>query len=206
MTLMFLSFFLLVNFLPLYSLDITYISDSKKEIRETITATTTNNNIFYNYQEGDKSSQIIMRTNENHATLSFTNITKRGTNVFYFFGGNLATPQKGKRKIIELKGLEIILLPEIQLQNFIKNTNLTTIHYITIKLADGKAYAAQANKVLHTTTNINDVPHTIVNIHYTDVSPKKVRFVYYFDPNGIASKKETYFFGAKKPQLSLIKQ
>ena len=200
-----LLFFFLGIVLPLYCTDIIYTSDNKKEILETITSST-KNNIIYNYKEDGELSQVFMRTNENFATLSFTNITRKGTNVFYFFGGNLATTQKEQKKIIKLKGLEIILLPEIQLQNFIKNEKLTTMHYITIKLANGKAYTAQANKVLHTTTNINGTPHSIVNIHYIDVSQKKIRFVYYFDPNGIASKKETYFNRAKKPQISLTKQ
>ena len=71
--------FFLGNIVPLYGAKITYISNNKKKIQETITST--KNNIFYNYQEGKKSSQIFMRTNENLATLSFTNITKRGTNA-----------------------------------------------------------------------------------------------------------------------------
>ena len=199
-----LLFLLLGNILPLYSADIVYISDGKKEIRETITSTSSG--VIYNFESDKKSSQIIMRTNENLATLSFTNITKKGTNAFYLFGGNLVAIQKGKKKTIKLQNLEIILLPEIQLQNFIKNTNLTTMRYITIRASDSKTFTAQADKVLHTTTNINSVPHSIVNIHYDDVSPKKVRFVYFFDSNGIASKKEMYFLGAKKPQLSFIKQ
>ena len=199
-----LLFLLLGNILPLYSADIVYISDGKKEIRETITSTSSG--VIYNFESDKKSSQIIMRTNENLATLSFTNITKKGTNAFYLFGGNLVAIQKGKKKTIKLQNLEIILLPEIQLQNFIKNTNLTTMRYLTIRASDGKTFTAQADKVLHTTTNINSVPHSIVNIHYDDVSPKKIRFVYFFDSNGIASKKEMYFLGAKKPQLSFIKQ
>ncbi len=199
-----LLFLLLGNILPLYSADIVYISDGKKEIRETITSTSSG--VIYNFESDKKSSQIIMRTNENLATLSFTNITKKGTNAFYLFGGNLVAIQKGKKKTIKLQNLEIILLPEIQLQNFIKNTNLTTMRYLTIRASDSKTFTAQADKVLHTTTNINSVPHSIVNIHYDDVSPKKVRFVYFFDSNGIASKKEMYFLGAKKPQLSFIKQ
>ena len=196
--------FFLGNIVPLYGAKITYISNNKKKIQETITST--KNNIFYNYQEGKKSSQIFMRTNENLATLSFTNITKRGTNAFYFFGGNLATTQRGRRKIIELNNLEVILLPEIQLQNFIKNKKLTIMRYMTIRLENCRIYTAQANKVLHTITNINNVPHTIVQVHYTDVSPKRIRFVYYFDPDGIASKKEAYFNRAKKPQVSLTKK
>ena len=203
MELMFL-LLLLGNILPLYSADLVYISDGKKEIRETISSIS--NGVMYNFQSDKKSAQIIMRTNENLATLSFTNITKKGTNAFYLLGGNLVTIQKGKKKTIKLQNLEIILLPEIQLQNFIQNTNLTIMRYLTIRASDGKTLTAQANKILHTTTNINSVPHSIVNIHYDDVSPKKVRFVYYFDTNGIASKKEGYFFGAKKPQLNLIKQ
>ena len=199
-----LLFLLLGNILPLYSADIVYISDGKKEIRETITSTSSG--VIYNFESDKKSSQIIMRTNENLATLSFTNITKKGTNAFYLFGGNLVAIQKGKKKTIKLQNLEIILLPEIQLQNFIKNTNLTTMRYITIRASDSKTYIVQADKVLHTTTNINNVPHSIVNIHYDDVSPKKIRFVYYFDSDGIASKKEIYFLGAKKPQMSFIKQ
>ena len=199
-----LLFLLLGNILPLYSADIVYISDGKKEIRETITSTSSG--VIYNFESDKKSSQIIMRTNENLATLSFTNITKKGTNAFYLFGGNLVAIQKGKKKTIKLQNLEIILLPEIQLQNFIKNTNLTTMRYLTIRASDSKTFTAQADKVLHTTTNINSVPHSIVNIHYDDVSPKKIRFVYFFDSNGIASKKEMYFLGAKKPQLSFIKQ
>ena len=192
------------NALPLYSADIVYISDDKKEIRETISSTS--NGMFYNFESDKKLSQIIMSTNENLATLSFTNITKKGTNAFYLLGGNLVTIQKGEKKIIELQNLEIILLPEIQLQNFIKNTNLTTIRYVTIKASASKTYTVQADKVLHKTTNINNVPHSIVNIHYDGISPKKMRFVYYFDTNSIASKKEMHFLGTKKPQLSFIKQ
>ena len=199
-----LLFFFLGNIVPLYGAKITYTSNNKKKIRETITST--KDNVFYTYKEGKKSSQIFMRTNENLATLSFTNVTKRGTNAFYFFGGNLATTQRGKRKIIELNNMEVILLPEIQLQNFIRNTNLSVMRYMTIRLENCKAHTAQANKVLNTITNINDVPHTIVRVQYADISPKKMRFMYYFDPNGIASKKETYFNGAKKPQVSLIKK
>ena len=199
-----LLFLLLGNVLPLYSADIVYISDDKKEIRETITSTSSG--VIYNFESDKKSSQIIMCTNENLATLSFTNITKKGTNAFYLLGGNLVAIQKGKKKTIKLQNLEIILLPEIQLQNFIKNTNLTTMRYITIRASDSKTYIVQADKVPYTTTNINNVPHSIVNIHYDDVSPKKIRFVYYFDSDGIASKKEIYFLGAKKPQMSFIKQ
>ena len=189
---------------PLYGADIVYISDNKKEIRETITSTS--NSVFYNYQEGEESSQVFLLTNENHATLSFTNITKKGTNAFYLFGGSLATIQEGKKKIIALKNLEIILLPEIQLQNFIQNKELTNMRYITIRLSDSEILTVQAHKIPDVITNINNVPHTMVEIHYDDISPKKIRFVYYFDPDGIASKKETYFSRAKKPQVSLTKQ
>ena len=204
MKIIYLLFFFLGNVFPLYSAKVTYASNNKKKIHETITSIS--NSIFYNYKEDKQSYQIFMHTNENLATLSFTNITRRGTNAFYFFGGNLATTQKGKRKIIELYNMEVILLPEIQLQNFIKNKNLTNMHYMTIRLENGKAHTAQASKILNTITNINNVPHTMVRIHYIDVSPKKMRFIYYFDPNGIASKKEGYFNRAKKPQLSLIKK
>lgn len=55
-------------------------------------------------------------------------------------------------------------------------------------------------------TNINNIPHTMVKINYEGISPNIVRFVYYFDPDGIASKKEGYFTGAKTPQFDLIKQ
>ena len=195
---------LLGNVLPLHSADITYIGNNNKEIRETITSTS--NGLIYDYQEGAKSSHLFILTNENHSTLSFTHTTKQRTNNFYLFEGSLVSVQKGKQKITKLEGLELILLPEIQLQNFIQNKELTTMRYMTLRLETCKAYVIQTSKVPDMITNINNTPHTMLEISYEGVSPNIIRFVYYFDPNGIASKKEGYFNGARKPQFNLIKQ
>ncbi len=203
-----MQFILLLSFLltilsSSYSLDIIYNSDNNK-IRETIT--TIKNGISYNFNTDKKTYQILMLTNENHATVSFTNITKKETNAFYIFNGNLITIHKGKRKNIELHNLELILLPEVQLQNFIQNKELTNMQFITFRLSDLKPYIAQANKIPTIVTNIKNIPHTIVEISYENISPKTVKFIYYYNPEGIASKKEGYFIGAKKPQLNLMKQ
>ena len=205
MKLIFLFSFLLGSFLPpLYSEDITYISGNKKKIRETIVSMS--DGLYYNYTEGKRSFQVFMLTNENHKAISFTNITKKRTNFFYLSDGDLITTYKGKRKVIELKDLEVVIFPEIQLQDFIKNKELTNTQYVAVRLTDYKAFFAKVKKIPNKITNINNIPHTIVQVNYNNIPSGFVKFMYYFDPNGIASKKEGYFFGAKNPQLNLIKQ
>ena len=204
MKLIFLFAFLLGSFLPLYSEDITYISNNKKKIRETIVKI--DDGLCYNYIEGKRTFQVFMLTNENHTAISFTNITKKRTNFLYLADGDLVTTYKGKKKVIELKDLEVIIFPEIQLQDFIQNKELTNTEYVAVRLTDYKPFYAKVKKIPDVITNINDVPHTIVQVNYNKIPSAFVKFVYYFDPNGIASKKEGYFFGVKKPQLSLIKE
>ena len=162
--------------------------------------------LYYNYTEGKRSFQVFMLTNENHKAISFTNITKKRTNFFYLSDGDLITTYKGKRKVIELKDLEVVIFPEIQLQDFIKNKELTNTQYVAVRLTDYKAFFAKVKKIPNKITNINNIPHTIVQVNYNNIPSGFVKFMYYFDPNGIASKKEGYFFGAKNPQLNLIKQ
>ena len=205
MKLIFLFSFLLGGvFSPLYSEEITYISANKKKIRETIVKI--DNGLCYKYTEGKKNFQVFMLTNKNHTAISFTNITKTRTNYFYLSDGDLVTTYKGKRKVIELRDLEVIIFPEIQLQDFIQNKELTNTEYVAIRLTDYKAFFAKVKKIPDKITNINNIPHTIVQVNYNKIPSGFVKFIYYFDPNGIASKKEGYFFGARKPQLNLIKQ
>ena len=204
MKLIFLFSFLLGSFLPLYSEDITYISANKKKIRETIV--NIDKGLCYNYIEGKRTFQVFMLTNKNHKAISFTNITKKRTNFFYLSNKNLVTTNKGKIKVIKSKGLDIIIFPEIQLQDFVKNKELTNTEYVAIRLTDYKPFYAKVKKIPDMITNINNIPHTIVQVNYNKIPSAFVKFVYYFDPNGIASKKEGYFFGARKPQLNLIKQ
>ena len=93
--------------------------------------------------------------------------------------------------------MEVIIFPEIQLQDFVKNKELTNTEYVAVRLTDYKPFYAKVKKIPDMITNINDIPHTIVQVNYNKIPSAFVRFVYYFDPNGIASKKEAYFFGAK---------
>lgn len=180
-----------------------YYDDSKRGITEQFLHQ--DGGLIYNYRRGKQAFEVMMNTNKNNYTIAFTNITEKRTNFFSLSEGNLLSTNFKKQKIIDLQGLDLIIFPEIQLRDFVTNTNKTIMSYVTIKLDDCQHFTAIAKKHPQFTTTLNGIKHSIVEVYFANISPEIIRYIYYFDPQGIATKKEVYFLRPQKPYIDLEK-
>jgi len=186
-------FFILIFSISTYSNDIAYFSANKKENVELFS--TIPDGFIFEFSNPKKEYKIIVKTNVNLATLSFDFIEDKKTNQYFLLNNYLFTPNKK----IKLHNLELVLFPEIQLQNFIKNPNQKKIEYMGMRLKKIKPYITIAKKIESKDNNIK------VEITFKKVSRLFVKFIYYYNSNGIAITKEGYFSGSKKPQYYMIK-
>ncbi|MGL4394266.1 MAG: hypothetical protein ACRCS8_03475 [Brevinema sp.] len=174
--------------------------DKEKSITEVFKHTV--NGFIYEYSTPKKKMHYIVETNVNSATLGFTNIIEdTTTNEFYIMSGKIFTPVK----TIDIGFMEIVLFPEIQLQNFATNTNLMEITYKGINAENNDIETLVAKKIVledgdsNKSNNIIPIEMTIEN-----VPSSGFRLMYYYNQDGIAVKKEGFFGLGKKPKFSLI--
>lgn len=148
-----------------------------------------------------KTTKFIIETNVNGASIGITNISdeKHQTNEFFIVGGKLITPVKS----IEIGYLEVLPFAEIQLQNFITNPSEKEISYVTIRTENLEPSIVTAKKL-----PINNKNSSLIEVEITinGVSSKFVRFLYLFDKEGIALKKQGFFGFSKDPKFTLILQ
>lgn len=173
--------------------DMRYFSATKKEIIENFSSLS--NGFIFEFDSPKKQYTIIIHTNENFATMNFTHIVDNQTNNYFLKNNRIITPKKE----INLKNLELILFPEVQLQNFVKDSTQQEICYMGMRLEKMKAYATIAKKIAHTNNS------TKVQVTFKNVPATFVKFIYYFNSNGIAISKEGYFAGSKTPKYHMIK-
>ncbi|MGL4563171.1 MAG: hypothetical protein ACRCVW_04875 [Brevinema sp.] len=174
----------------------TYI-DKQRNITETFKHIP--NGFIYKQTTPKKTFSYTVETNVNQATVAFTNIieTENITNEFFIMSGKIITPEK----TIDIGLMEIILFPEIQLQNFITNTNILEITYKGIRAETAAIDTIIAKKITNESNNSDLLP---IQITIESVPSNIVRIMYYFNKEGIAVRKEGFFGFSKKPKFSLL--
>ncbi|MGL4389101.1 MAG: hypothetical protein ACRCTJ_06895 [Brevinema sp.] len=148
-----------------------------------------------------KKLNYTVETNVNSATVGFTNImeSENITNEFFIMSGKIITPHK----TIDIGFMEIVLFPEIQLKSFITNTNLMEIIYKGIRTETQDINTLTAKKL---PPESKDSDIIAVEMTIENVPAKAVRFLYYFNKEGVAVKKEGFFGFSKKPKFTLVLQ
>ncbi|MGL4366977.1 MAG: hypothetical protein ACRCTQ_01645 [Brevinemataceae bacterium] len=139
--------------------------------------------------------EMIVTTNINAGTTEFSIIKQNTTNEFNVLYGKLS----GAKTIWDLKGLELILIPEIQLKNFVLNNAQKEFHYMGMRIQNLSVHQNTATKI---ETNKDGL--LLVEITIDNVPKGFVKLHYYFNKNGTAEIKQGFFAGSSKPAFNLV--
>lgn len=169
-----------------------------------------NNKLVYNFSDPNRQTQVDAVNNSEGELLSYkhTDLKKNIITEYSFEDGYLLGKRihKGKTKTWKknLKGLSIVLFPELEFKDFSKDPTQKEKSYISMRFDNQKIFVTKAiRKPYGKKTPEGVFAENAIKITFRYVSDRIAYFVYFFDKDGVAVQKNMYILNPKVPKIVL---